>query len=292
MTLFRVQHNKNYTCINNTICTDKRLSWKAKGIWLYAFSRPDDWKFYLSDIINQSTDGKDSVNAGLRELQKAGYLKRCRRRDEKGQLTISQWDFLETPSISTFEPKADYPILDKPILDNPPLLSTDVLPSTDVTKQGIDSDIVEALPSNSRKIEGSKYPLKKEQIPLFESLLSLELECDEKTLAILIRTHEPKKLEDAITHLKYEINKGTIFKKKKIAFFRNILNGKVSIISDNVLKNKKLAEMKKNELEWHDLTISDKFVTCEITKKEIPLNLTEEGFFNCLKSLYDLSLKY
>ena len=68
MAIYRVEHKKDYTVVKNFICKDKRLSWKAKGIWLYAFSRPDDWQFNLSDLINQSTDAKDSVTTCLKEL--------------------------------------------------------------------------------------------------------------------------------------------------------------------------------------------------------------------------------
>ena len=74
MTIFRTKHERNYTCVNNFICTDKRLSCKAKGIWLYAFSRPDDWTFHLNDIINQCADGRDSIRAGIKELEDFGYL--------------------------------------------------------------------------------------------------------------------------------------------------------------------------------------------------------------------------
>lgn len=132
MTIFRTQHQKNYTVVNNAICTDNRLSWKAKGIWLYAFSRKDDWTFYLCDLIKQSTDGKDSVSAGLKELEKCGYLKRSRKRDEKGRVSDAEWVFHETPFTVDCEPKPEKPILDNPILDNPPLTSTDYLTSTNV----------------------------------------------------------------------------------------------------------------------------------------------------------------
>lgn len=135
MTIFRVSHNKNYTVINNTICTDNRLSWKAKGIWLYAFSRPDDWHFYICDLINQSTDGRDSVSAGLKELQNAGYLVRKRHRNEKGHLGNADWTFHETPQeidlSDDFEPKPENPMLDNPTLGNPSLPSTDLKPSID-----------------------------------------------------------------------------------------------------------------------------------------------------------------
>ena len=144
MTIFRTEHKKNYTVVNNFICKDKRLSWKAKGIWLYAFSRPDDWTFNLEDLINQSTDGKDSVSAGLRELEEFGYLQRSRNRDAQGKMIKgAEWVFYETPqakneSTIQYEPKPENPILDNPVLGfpvlvNPPLLSTEAKTSTEAT---------------------------------------------------------------------------------------------------------------------------------------------------------------
>jgi hypothetical protein len=133
MTLFRVNHNKNYTIINNTICKDNRLSWKAKGIFLYAFSRPDTWQFFLEDLIKQSTDGKDSVSAGLRELVEAGYLKRERIRKADGTFERGAiWDFFETPQeLKEFVPETENPVLDNPVLEKPPLISTDPVISTE-----------------------------------------------------------------------------------------------------------------------------------------------------------------
>lgn len=133
MTLFRVNHSKNYTVINNTICTDKRLSWKAKGIWLYAFSRPDDWVFHLNDLINQSTDGKESVRSGIKELEKAGYLRRSQKRTD-GKFGQADWDFNETPQETLKEkvPKSGNPSTAKTTTGNQPLLSTESKLSTKI----------------------------------------------------------------------------------------------------------------------------------------------------------------
>ncbi len=98
MTIFRVQHKKNYTQVNNYICKDNSLSYKAKGIWLYAFSRPDDWQFHLNDLINKSTDGEKSVRSGLIELEKSGYLRRTQDKDSKGKFSQVEWEFYETPT--------------------------------------------------------------------------------------------------------------------------------------------------------------------------------------------------
>lgn len=115
MTICRVIHNKNnpFVIVNKTICSDHTISWKAKGLWLYAFSKKDDWQFYEDDLIKASKDSRDSVRAGLKELEKCGYLARFRQRNEKGQLGKSQWLFFETKKsneeIKKFLPKTDFP---------------------------------------------------------------------------------------------------------------------------------------------------------------------------------------
>ena len=69
---------------NHIIDKDNRLSWKAKGLYLYLVSRPDGWNYYVQDIINRSKDGRDAVQSGLKELEDYGYLKRAKVQNEKG----------------------------------------------------------------------------------------------------------------------------------------------------------------------------------------------------------------
>lgn len=85
-TIFRVSKNKDnpYVMINRTMLSDKRLSWKAKGILSYLLSMPDDWQVYSTEIQRHATDGIDSLSSGLKELIKLGYIKRTRRRNNKG----------------------------------------------------------------------------------------------------------------------------------------------------------------------------------------------------------------
>lgn len=133
MTLFRTAHQKDYTIINNTICTDKRLSWKAKGIWLYAFHRPDDWVFYQKEIMSNATDGEESVRAGLKELVECGYLIRNKIKDEEGKFSYD-WCFHEKPQeIKEILPHGGFPDLVKPDLANPVLLNTERKLSKDTT---------------------------------------------------------------------------------------------------------------------------------------------------------------
>lgn len=291
MTLFRVKHNKDYTTINNTICRDSRLSWKAKGIWLYAFSRPDDWQFNLADLVNQSKDQKSSVNEGLKELEKCGYLTRTRLKNEKGRFDKSDYTFNETPQILKEKvPQPDFPSAENPRAENQPLLSTEV-PNTEVLK-GIDLDDAQTLPLISSKVEGQKFPLKKEQQEIFNDLKSLDFDCDDKTLIILIRSYSQKIIKESITHLKYEIAKGTVFKISKIAFFRHLLKGEICKVTERSIVCKKFAEAVKHGIQWHSLKITDKYVKCEKCEKEISLDKDIQMFRLELEALKNLSEKY
>ncbi len=120
MTLCKVVHDKNnpYLTINTTIANDFTLSWKAKGIWFYAFSKKDDWKFYFKDLQKRSTDGRDSLRAGIKELEKAGYLSRKAARSDNGQMCGQEWTFYETPrEVEVFN--EDSPEDGKPVLREP-----------------------------------------------------------------------------------------------------------------------------------------------------------------------------
>ncbi|WP_427110437.1 DnaD domain protein [Lysinibacillus xylanilyticus] len=76
MGIFRVAKNSNYVVMNRTALNDNRLSWKAKGIMAYMLSMPDDWVFYMDELMTHSTDGKASFRAGFNELKECGYIER------------------------------------------------------------------------------------------------------------------------------------------------------------------------------------------------------------------------
>ena len=138
----------------------------------------------------------------------------------------------------------------------------------------------------------TKFPLRKEQAPLFIMLKSLDLECDDNTLFILIRSYRERQIYDAVDHLNYEIEQGTKFKKGKIAFFRASLQGKISPINQNTKINKKFAQKAKEKGNWTSLVISDKYVFCEKCHKELHLNQSPKEFKNNLFLLFTLSKEY
>lgn len=74
--IVRIKKNSNFVVMDKTPLNDKRLSWKAKGIIAYMLSKPDDWTFYLDEVMTHSTDGERAFRSGLNELKEYGYVKR------------------------------------------------------------------------------------------------------------------------------------------------------------------------------------------------------------------------
>lgn len=70
-----INNTQGFTQVPNaTITNNKGLSLKAKGLWLYLASKPSGWHFSAERISNENQDGRDSVRAGLQELERAGLL--------------------------------------------------------------------------------------------------------------------------------------------------------------------------------------------------------------------------
>lgn len=125
MPVIRVNKTKDYTVMANYHFRDKNLSLKAKGLLSMMLSLPDGWGYSVEGLAKLSTDGRDSINATLRELEKHGYLKRGRVRDDNGKLGQAVYDIFERP-ITDF-PTLEKPTQGKPAQENPTLLNTNRL---------------------------------------------------------------------------------------------------------------------------------------------------------------------
>jgi hypothetical protein len=90
------RHNP-YKAINITMANDRRLSWEARGIGFYLLTKPDNWKIYPQNLINEGIAGKDQVYRILKEFELCGYLERVKQRDEKGRLKGVVSYFHESP---------------------------------------------------------------------------------------------------------------------------------------------------------------------------------------------------
>jgi len=97
MSTIRVVKDKNYSVINNTVLNDPRLTWEAKGLAAYLFSRPDDWHIKTDQLWHASHNGINMVKNTLRELERYGYLRRRRFRSPETGLFVWEQALYETP---------------------------------------------------------------------------------------------------------------------------------------------------------------------------------------------------
>lgn len=151
--IIRVSKNKEnpYTLINNFCLKDPSISAKAKGIFAYVMSLPDDWKFYASELKNHFRDGIESISSGLKELEVKGYLERNKVKNEKSQFMGWEYHFFEEPKKSVkVQPKRE-----KPKPENP----FSVFPKTGNPQlQSIDSDKILIKQKTKKKEEEAATP--------------------------------------------------------------------------------------------------------------------------------------
>ena len=144
MAVFRVEKTRDYTVMANHHLRNTELSLKAKGLLSLMLSLPEDWDYTTKGLSCICRDGVDSINTTIKELESNGYVLRRRLRNEKGQLTTTEYTIFEKPQtidIGDTPPKGENPILDKskqdkPILGNPHQLSTNIL-NTDLLNMDV-----------------------------------------------------------------------------------------------------------------------------------------------------------
>lgn len=136
MAVFRVERTKDFTIMSNHHLRNRNLSLKAKGLHSLMLSLPEGWDYTQAGLAHICRDGLSSIRATVAELEEHGYLKRHRLRNDKGQLTETEYTILEHPvrpqiasgsqsdpicenRTQASQPICDFPILDSPMLDFP-----------------------------------------------------------------------------------------------------------------------------------------------------------------------------
>src|SRR5690349_2957787 len=102
MRMERIKKGDNipFTVVPNAMLRCASLSLKAKGLYAYLYSKPDDYDFAAARIALENTDGRDAVLAGLSELIESGYV--TRQKLGSGRIDYTIW----------VEPKTEKPTVD------------------------------------------------------------------------------------------------------------------------------------------------------------------------------------
>lgn len=95
-TVFRVEKNREFVVMNNKFLREKEMSLKAKGLLALCLSLPEDWQYSLNGLCAICKESQTSIRSALKELETFHYLKRERRKDEKGQF-VYEYILYETP---------------------------------------------------------------------------------------------------------------------------------------------------------------------------------------------------
>lgn len=64
----------NFTQINNEIINDKRLGLKEKALMAYMLSKPDDWRFILKNIMEETGQTRHIIITAIEKLKEYGYV--------------------------------------------------------------------------------------------------------------------------------------------------------------------------------------------------------------------------
>ncbi|MGW1075932.1 hypothetical protein [Streptomyces sp. NPDC002537] len=67
---------RQYTQVHNAVFRDRRMSFKAKGIFGLISTHRDGFGLSIEAVVSSGTDGTSAVRTGLNELEAFGYLRR------------------------------------------------------------------------------------------------------------------------------------------------------------------------------------------------------------------------
>ena len=157
MSVFRIEKNKNYTIMSNHHLRNFDLSLKAKGLLSFMLSLPEDWDYTLKGLSIVNREGVDAIREAIKELEKAGYVTRSRKRNEKGQLLGAEYVISEQPTFD--EPVSEIPVSSEPALENPTQINKDI-----ISKDLLITDLLNTNPFLSEKTEEPQNFVKGEAV--------------------------------------------------------------------------------------------------------------------------------
>lgn len=206
MPVIRIDKTRDYTVMSNHHFRNRNLSLKAKGVMSLMLSLPEGWDYTVAGLATLSKDGLDSVRSSLKELEREGYLKMERERDEKGKLGKASYVLSEIPIVEN--PILENPRLENPILEKPTQLNTYPLSTnTSSTKESITGadapeDAQEPKTAKSKKKEKEPDPFDVPSPKLKEALKGFadSRKAQRKPLTIRAKQLTLKRLEELAPH--------------------------------------------------------------------------------------------
>lgn len=99
--------NVPFTMVANEILSRPDLSLKAKGLYAYLFSKPDDWDFAAERIAKECKEERKAVMRILKELEVAKLLTRVRLQNSRMEYHLA---YTSEPDVELTEPLFGVPV--------------------------------------------------------------------------------------------------------------------------------------------------------------------------------------
>ncbi len=104
-----------FTQVANDILSSDNLSFKAKGLYAYMLSKPDNWNFTIRSMSTQLKDGQRSIRTGLNELREIGLISYIKHNNGTGEYSI--YSNIVLPDVENVNEGTD-PELRNPNVEN------------------------------------------------------------------------------------------------------------------------------------------------------------------------------
>lgn len=86
-----------YAQIANSILNDRELSLKAKGLYAFMYSKPDDWNFTASSMAAQLKESRKTILKMLQELRDFGIVEYQKNQNGTGRYILEDEMPPQTP---------------------------------------------------------------------------------------------------------------------------------------------------------------------------------------------------
>lgn len=133
--VFKSGRRRGFAVVYRDVAQDRRLSLKARGLFLLLQSLPETWQYTISGLATLAGTGKDQIRSGLAELLKVGYLVKEQAHDEGGKFAGNIFVLQEEAPLSenpttvneqtvplSGKPIPEKPMTEKPSTENPTLI--------------------------------------------------------------------------------------------------------------------------------------------------------------------------
>ena len=156
--VIRAGRRKGFTTVFRSAAQDKRLSLKARGLFLLMQSLPDGWRYTVSGLAALAGTGKDQIRSGLKELTDVGYLVKEQSHDPGGKFSGNIYILQEESPLSenpttvqksaaplSGKPSTGKPSTEKPSTENPTLINniyTNYDKKPPIVPQGTESEML------------------------------------------------------------------------------------------------------------------------------------------------------